>query len=160
MNAHPVSAIGDRGPLAAVAPVAILAAIGAATAAAALGQRPAMALVPVALLAAGYLVVKMPLHLATAWLVVLMLVPDSRADGVGAWRSPISFLGDLFDVAWKANLRNVALLDRFVAGSGQQTPSRGDYLFVFGLLLALLAVIMIPLLLLLVLLQVLQRPRV
>jgi hypothetical protein len=49
----------------------------------------------------------------------------------------VPFLGDLFDVGWKANLRNVRLLDRFVR-QGQRTPTRGDYAFV-GVLLTILA---------------------
>jgi len=71
----------------------------------------------------------------------------------------VPFLGDLFDIAWKANLRNVKLLDRFVV-QGVKRPSRGDYIFVFGLLLVLLAAISVPIVLLIVLLGALDRPLV
>lgn len=55
----------------------------------------------------------------------------------------IPFAGDVFDVYWKANQRNVALLRRHL----QHTPeerrkaSRGDTLFVFGMIAVLLAVL-------------------
>lgn len=49
----------------------------------------------------------------------------------------VPVLGDLVDVAWKANLRNLALLERH-ARPGTQ-PSRADYVFV-GICLAVLAV--------------------
>lgn len=59
----------------------------------------------------------------------------------------IPFLGDLFDIGWKANLRNVRLLDRFAA-QGQRQPTRGDYAFVAALLLALVAAAAVPLIVL------------
>ncbi len=68
----------------------------------------------------------------------------------------VPFLGDLFDIGWKANLRNVDLLDKFVQGA--RKPSRGDYVFVFGLLLALAAVVAVPIVLVFVLLRLLDRP--
>jgi hypothetical protein len=52
----------------------------------------------------------------------------------------VPVLGDLADVGWKANLRNLALLERH-ARPGVQ-PRRGDYLFV-GLCLGVLALIVI-----------------
>jgi hypothetical protein len=52
----------------------------------------------------------------------------------------VPILGDLADVGWKANLRNLALLERH-ARPGVQ-PSGGDYLFV-AICLALLAIIAI-----------------
>jgi hypothetical protein len=39
----------------------------------------------------------------------------------------VPLLGDMADVAWKANLRNLALLERHAR---QGTPPRADYLFV------------------------------
>ncbi|MFB3852830.1 MAG: DUF4112 domain-containing protein [Vicinamibacterales bacterium] len=69
----------------------------------------------------------------------------------------VPFLGDLFDIGWKANLQNVQLLDRFVV-QGAVKPSRGDYFFVFGLLLALLVVVAVPILMMFVLLRLFDRP--
>lgn len=55
----------------------------------------------------------------------------------------IPFAGDLFDAAYKANMRNLALLERYeLDPSGSRRSSR---LFVFGfsLLLALLVIAMV-----------------
>lgn len=56
--------------------------------------------------------------------------------GLGA----VPFIGDLFDAGWKANTRNLALLERHVVGPSK--ARRGDRLFVLGLvgLLVLLCV--------------------
>ena len=62
--------------------------------------------------------------------------------GVGA----IPVLGDLFDVAWKANNANVALLERH-ARTGVRATS-GDYLFVTLCAVVVLAVALVPLLML------------
>jgi uncharacterized protein DUF4112 len=56
----------------------------------------------------------------------------------------IPFVGDLFDFGWKANVRNLALLERY-ARPGTQA-SRGDWLFVLGIIAVLVAVAVIPLL--------------
>ena len=40
----------------------------------------------------------------------------------------VPILGDLVDIGWKANLRNLALLERHARPG--VLPSRGDYLFV------------------------------
>jgi hypothetical protein len=64
----------------------------------------------------------------------------------------IPFLGDLFDVAWKANLRNVRLLDRFVR-QGQHVPTAGDYAFVGGLLVVLALIAVTPVILLVLLIS-------
>jgi len=53
----------------------------------------------------------------------------------------IPFVGDVFDVWWKANLRNMELLRRSRSmGSARATP--GDYLFV-GVIFAALMVILV-----------------
>ncbi len=58
----------------------------------------------------------------------------------------VPFLGDLADVAWKANLRNLALLERH-AHPGVP-PSQGDYVFVIVCVIILTFVAMAPLVLL------------
>ncbi len=45
-------------------------------------------------------------------------------------------LGDLFDAAWKANLRNLALLERHIAAPAH--AKRADRFFVLGVAAALL----------------------
>ena len=50
----------------------------------------------------------------------------------------VPILGDLADIGWKANLRNLALLERHARPG--VPPSRGDYLFVWvciGLLVSI-----------------------
>lgn len=55
----------------------------------------------------------------------------------------VPLLGDLFDVYWKSNQRNVALLRRHVMAAPveERRARAGDWLFVGGLISALLAVL-------------------
>lgn len=55
----------------------------------------------------------------------------------------IPFIGDVFDVWFKANNRNMALLRRAVAASppDQRRMNRGDWLFVIGVIAAVLTVL-------------------
>jgi hypothetical protein len=53
--------------------------------------------------------------------------------------------GDAFDFAWKANDRNLALLERHAYE--EHRPSAGDWLFVIGLLALLAIIAAIPFLL-------------
>jgi hypothetical protein len=57
----------------------------------------------------------------------------------------VPILGDLFDVAWKANERNVALLEQY--GLEERRPSAGDWLFVAAMIAALAIVAALPFLL-------------
>jgi hypothetical protein len=56
----------------------------------------------------------------------------------------VPFLGDAFDVAWKANIANMRLLERHAWE--ERPPSRGDWLFVVGVALAMLAAVAVPIL--------------
>ena len=58
----------------------------------------------------------------------------------------IPFLGDWFDVAWKANRRNYALLERSL--NHPKPTEWGDWLFLFGLAAVMLFLTVLPLLLL------------
>jgi hypothetical protein len=53
----------------------------------------------------------------------------------------VPLLGDLFDMAWKANTRNVEIFRE--ALRGERSPKK-DSLFVTGVILAILAVLAIP----------------
>ncbi|MCI0356061.1 MAG: DUF4112 domain-containing protein [Acidobacteria bacterium] len=55
----------------------------------------------------------------------------------------IPLAGDLFDVAWKANRRNVELLQKYSAGS-ERRHAQEDYGFLALLLLATLALLALP----------------
>jgi hypothetical protein len=53
--------------------------------------------------------------------------------------------GDLFDFAWKANDRNIVLLERHAYE--HRRPSATDWLFVSGMILLLLVIAAVPFLL-------------
>jgi hypothetical protein len=55
----------------------------------------------------------------------------------------IPFAGDVFDVYWKANQRNVALLRRHLRHTPEERrkASKGDTVFVFGMIAVLVAVL-------------------
>ena len=58
----------------------------------------------------------------------------------------IPLIGDLFDFAWKANNRNMALLERHVYE--EHGPSRSDWAFVGACILLLVVIAAVPFLLL------------
>ena len=55
----------------------------------------------------------------------------------------IPVLGDLFDFGWKANVRNLALLERYA--HPESTATRADWIFVLSIIGLLLALAVIPL---------------
>jgi uncharacterized protein DUF4112 len=55
----------------------------------------------------------------------------------------IPVLGDLFDFGWKANVRNLALLERHAHPESKAT--RGDWIFVLSIVGVLVALAVIPL---------------
>jgi hypothetical protein len=54
----------------------------------------------------------------------------------------VPVVGDLFDFAWKANVRNLALLERHAHPESQAT--RGDWIFVLCIVGVLVAIAVIP----------------
>ena len=58
----------------------------------------------------------------------------------------VPLAGDVADVFWKAELRNVALLERHAQRG--VPPTRGDYIFVLGCIGAVLVIALVPLVLL------------
>ena len=59
----------------------------------------------------------------------------------------VPILGDVADIGFKANLRNLALLERHARPG--VPPSRGDYVFVIAFAIALLFIALAPILLIL-----------
>lgn len=51
----------------------------------------------------------------------------------------IPFVGDAFDFVWKANKQNIDLIRERATGKGNGTT--GDYIFVFGIVLLLIALL-------------------
>jgi len=86
---------------------------------------------------AGYIVLAAAHEGASATLLARMLLNVAIDTVLGS----VPVLGDLFDVAWRANLRNVGLLERHVADpAGTRAASRGVVLAVLlGLVLLLAA---------------------
>jgi hypothetical protein len=64
---------------------------------------------------------------------------------IDALLGTVPVVGDLFDFAWKANLRNLALLERHAGGA---RAAAGDWLFVSGLTLGVVAIALVPFLIL------------
>jgi hypothetical protein len=66
-------------------------------------------------------------------------------------------VGDLFDFAWQSNQMNMRLLERHAYEVVR--PTRGDWLFVGGILIALAALVIVPLVLFIYLINVLEALR-
>jgi hypothetical protein len=58
----------------------------------------------------------------------------------------VPVVGDVADVFWKSNAMNFALLERHAAQA--QPPTVGDWLFVIGVVLAVVAIAVVPLIVL------------
>ena len=56
----------------------------------------------------------------------------------------IPVVGDLFDFGWKANVRNLALLERHARP--ESPPTKGDWIFVLSIVGVLAVVALVPLL--------------
>jgi hypothetical protein len=56
----------------------------------------------------------------------------------------VPLVGDLFDFAWKSNTKNMALIERY-ASDELARATRGDWLFVGGIVAAVIAVALVPL---------------
>jgi hypothetical protein len=70
---------------------------------------------------------------------------------IDALAGAVPLVGDMFDVAWKANIRNMRLLDEHARGGHVATT--GDWLFVGGIVALIFAVAAIPLIVLVLLLN-------
>jgi hypothetical protein len=58
----------------------------------------------------------------------------------------VPFAGDVADVFWKSNTRNLVLLDRFAGGAVR--PGAGDWIFLAAVMTVLLLMAVIPIVLL------------
>lgn len=61
---------------------------------------------------------------------------------IDALAGVVPVVGDLFDFAWKANNRNLALLERHA--QEERAASSGDWLFVVAMVLLLLVIAVMP----------------
>jgi hypothetical protein len=67
--------------------------------------------------------------------------------GIDVLVGSIPFLGDAFDIAWKANRRNYALMSRHLRQPHRHTWK--DYVFLLGIALVLAAIFAVPVLVIL-----------
>ena len=67
----------------------------------------------------------------------------------------VPFLGDVADVFWKSNAKNLALLERHVARPQPATP--GDWVFVVSVVVAVFAIATLPLIVMYLVLHALGR---
>lgn len=94
-----------RGHLAAAGFYGTVGAVGLATVGmVALGVSPALALVPVGLIALAFLLVKLPLHQSASVLLFLMVALDESLESYGQWRTPLAALADLLHYRLDASL--------------------------------------------------------
>jgi len=84
----------------------------------------------------GYLVL-LAARLGAPRVVVLRMVANVAVDSVVG---SVPLLGDLFDVAWKSNTRNLALLERAIARPSETRAASGAVVAGALLVLGLLAV--------------------
>jgi hypothetical protein len=83
----------------------------------------------------AYIVVeaaRMGLPREVLWQMVVNIILDSLA-------GTIPIVGDLFDLGWKANVRNIALLEKHLEVA---ESNKSDRLFIFGLILLLTFIIL------------------
>lgn len=76
---------------------------------------------------------------------------------IDAGTGMLPIAGDLFDFAWKANTRNLTLLERHARPGSQ--PSLGDWLFVAAAVALVIAIAAIPVLLMMLLWFTLRAAR-
>lgn len=80
-------------------------------------------------------------HLRIPRIVQMRMLLNSALDLVlGA----VPVLGDLVDAGFKANTRNLRLLEQYAQPSSSTRAPRGDWIFVLGVIGLLIAVAMIP----------------
>lgn len=85
--------------------------------------------------------------------VLLRMLMNTGIDVIG---SLVPFFGDLFDVAWKPYMRNLALIERHAATSGP--PTLGDYVFVAAIIGLLVCGALIPIIVVWLLLSAINAP--
>ena len=80
-------------------------------------------------------------HLRVPRIVLVRMTGNAAFD---ALTGMVPILGDLFDVVFKANRRNLELLERAVQAPPSQRARLGDYIAVFGAIAAVLLVMLLP----------------
>jgi hypothetical protein len=86
----------------------------------------------------------------------VVLVRMALNVGLDALVGAVPVLGDVFDLSWKANRRNLILIQAASTPAGAPHPRRvGDWLFIGALLLTVIGALCLPIVLLALLLRAL-----
>jgi len=109
------------------------------------GLDPILGLVPgIGDLASPALTLLILLHAARARVPKIVLARMVINSGIDAIGGVLPIIGDAFDVVWKANDWNLALLERHATPG--RPPTSGDYLFVILCVIAVVVTAIVPLL--------------
>ena len=112
------------------------------------GLDPIVGLIPgVGDIITGFFSVMIVIHAVRLQIPKVVIARMMLNTGLDLLVGAVPLLGDLFDAGFKANLRNLSLLERHAHTSLSAT--RGDYLFVAGCILAVALLVTIPAVLLL-----------
>ena len=112
------------------------------------GMDPIVGLIPgVGDIITGFFSVMIVIHAVRLRIPKVVIARMMLNTGLDLLVGAVPLLGDLFDAGFKANLRNLSLLERHAHTS--RSPTRGDYLFVAGCILAVALLVTIPAVLLL-----------
>lgn len=107
------------------------------------GLDPIVGLVPGAGdLVSGFFSVMIVVHAVRLHVPKVVIARMLLNSGLDLLTGVVPLLGDLFDAAFKANLRNLALLERHAQPG--IPPTRSDYVFVAACILILAAVVAVP----------------
>ena len=88
--------------------------------------------------------------------IVMMRMAMNAA--IDALLGAVPVLGNIGDIFWRANTRNLTLLERYGRHVGPpRAPSTGDYAFVFGIIALLAAAIVVPVIVAIWLIQMLAQ---
>lgn len=107
------------------------------------GMDPIVGLIPGAGdLVTGFFSVMIVLHAVRRRIPKVIIARMVVNAGIDMLTGVVPVLGDLVDMAWKANVKNLALLEKHARPG--VPPTRGDYVFVGGVAAVLVLLAMIP----------------
>ena len=110
------------------------------------GLDPVVGLIPgVGDIVTGFFSILMLLHGVRLRVPKVILARMTINVGLDLLAGAVPLLGDLFDAGYKANMRNLALLERHAGGG--VAPQRSDYVFVALCAALIVALAVLPLLL-------------
>jgi Domain of unknown function (DUF4112) len=111
------------------------------------GLDPIVGLIPWAGdLVTGFFSVMIVVHAVRLRIPKIVIARMMLNTGLDLIVGAVPLLGDLFDAGFKANLRNLVLLERHANSAAR--PTRGDYLFVAGCVVVVMLLVTLPLILL------------